>query len=121
MQSYSSYSSYSTESRPRSYDRPQQGGYRNNNYSRNQDGGYQRRDNYNRDNRSQQGGYQRKMCIRDSVNTNKAPNAPHNKFKTLILYEINNSLKRINSLTAVSYTHLDVYKRQRHISSPEKL
>ncbi len=58
MQSYSSYSSYSPESRPRSYDRPQQGGYRNNNYNRNQDGGYQnnyqRRDNYNRD-----GGYNR--------------------------------------------------------------
>ena len=69
MQSYSSYSSYSPESRPRSYDRPQQGGYRNNNYNRNQDGGYQnnyqRRDNYNRDggyNRDnrQQGGYQRR-------------------------------------------------------------
>ena len=64
MQSYSSYSSYSPESRPqRNYDRPQQGGYRNNNYNR--DGGYQRRDNgynreggYNRDNR--QGGYQRR-------------------------------------------------------------
>ena len=62
MQSYSSYSSYSAEQKPRSYDRPQQGGYRNNNYNnrdgqrgynrdRNQ-GGYQRRDNqggYNRD------------------------------------------------------------------------
>ena len=60
MQSYSSYSSYSAESRPRSYDRPQQGGYHNNNYNRNQDGGYQRREGgYNRDNRgySQQGGY----------------------------------------------------------------
>ena len=54
MQSYSSYSLYSPESRPqRNYDRPQ-GGYRNNNYNRNQDGGYQRRDNYNRD-----GGYKR--------------------------------------------------------------
>ena len=30
MQSYSSYSSYSAEQKPRSYDRPQQGGYRNN-------------------------------------------------------------------------------------------
>ena len=61
-----SYSSYSTEQRPRSYDRPQQGGYRNNNYNReggqrdyNRDrnqGGYQRRDNggYNR------GGYQQR-------------------------------------------------------------
>ena len=29
-----SYSSYSTEQRTRSYDRPQQGGYRNNNYNR---------------------------------------------------------------------------------------
>ena len=71
MQSYSSYSSYSAEQqRPRSYDRPQQGGYRNNNYNRdnqgyNRDrgqGGYQRRDNqgggYNRDNRA--GGYNRR-------------------------------------------------------------
>ena len=55
-----SYSSYSADSRPRSYDRPQQGGYRNNNYNRdggyNRDnGGYQRREGgYNRDN-----GYQR--------------------------------------------------------------
>ena len=59
-----SYSSYSTEQKPRTYDRPQQGGYRNNNYSRdgqrdynrNQGGGYQRRDNggYNR------GGYQQR-------------------------------------------------------------
>ena len=60
-----SYSSYSTEQKPRSYDRPQQGGYRNNNYNRdgqrdyNRDraqGGYQRRDNggYNR------GGYQQR-------------------------------------------------------------
>ncbi len=54
MQSYSSYSSYSTESRPRNYDRPQQGGYRqnNNNYQRrdNRDyrGNYQRRDNNGR-------------------------------------------------------------------------
>lgn len=60
MQSYSSYSSYSAEQKPRSYDRPQNGGYRNNNYNRegqgyNRDrsqGGYQRRDNngsgYNR-------------------------------------------------------------------------
>ena len=58
-----SYSSYSTEQRPRSYDRPQQGGYRNNNYNRDRNqGGYQRRDNqgggYNRDNRS--GGYNRR-------------------------------------------------------------
>lgn len=57
MQSYSSYSSYSAEQqKPRSYDRPQQGGYRNNNYNRDRgQGGYQRRDNqgggYNRDNR----------------------------------------------------------------------
>lgn len=63
MQSYSSYSSYSPEQKPRSYDRPQQGGYRNNNYGRdNRQGGYQRRDGqgggYNRDNR--QGGYQRR-------------------------------------------------------------
>ena len=71
MQSYSSYSSYSAEQqRPRSYDRPQQGGYRNNSYNRdsqgyNRDrsqGGYQRRDNqgggYNRDNRA--GGYNRR-------------------------------------------------------------
>ena len=59
-----SYSSYSTEQKPRTYDRPQQGGYRNNNYNRdgqrdynrNQGGGYQRRDNggYNR------GGYQQR-------------------------------------------------------------
>ncbi len=60
MQSYSSYSSYSPESRPqRNYDRPQQGGYRNNNYSR--EGGYQRRDNYNRDNGyNREGGYQQR-------------------------------------------------------------
>ena len=59
-----SYSSYSVEQKPRTYDRPQQGGYRNNNYNReggqrdyNRDrnqGGYQRRDNNNRG-----GGYQR--------------------------------------------------------------
>ena len=36
-----SYSSYSTEQKPRSYDRPQQGGYRNN-YSRDNNGGYNR-------------------------------------------------------------------------------
>ena len=58
-----SYSSYSVEQRPRAYDRPQQGGYRNNynrengqrdyNRDRNQ-GGYQRRDNNNR------GGYQQR-------------------------------------------------------------
>lgn len=62
MQSYSSYSSYSPEPRQRNYDRPQQGGYRNNNnYSRNgQDNGYQRRDNYSRDNGYQRdGGYNR--------------------------------------------------------------
>ena len=55
-----SYSSYSTEQRPRSYDRPQQGGYRN--YSqggqRDNRNGYQRRENtsggYNR------GGYQQR-------------------------------------------------------------
>ena len=65
MQSYSSYSSYSADQqqRPRSYDRPQQGGYRNNNYNRdNRQGGYQRRDSqgggYNRD--RGQGGYQRR-------------------------------------------------------------
>ena len=49
MQSYSSYSSYTPEARPRNYDRPQQGGYRNNNYhkrdNRGGQGGYQRRDN----------------------------------------------------------------------------
>ena len=59
-----SYSSYSVEQKPRNYDRPQQGGYRNNNYNReggqrdyNRDrnqGGYQRRDNNNR------GGYQQR-------------------------------------------------------------
>lgn len=64
MQSYSSYSSYSAEQRPRSYDRPQQGGYRNNNYNRDRNqGGYQRRDNqgggYNRDNQ-RSGGYNRR-------------------------------------------------------------
>ena len=63
MQSYSSYSSYSAEQRPRSYDRQQQGGYRNNNYNRDRgQGGYQRRDGqgggYNRDNRN--GGYNRR-------------------------------------------------------------
>jgi len=57
-----SYSSYTVEQKPRNYDRPQQGGYRNNNYNReggqrdyNRDrnqGGYQRRDN-------NRGGYQR--------------------------------------------------------------
>ncbi len=56
LQSYSSYSSYSAEPRPRSYERPQQGGYRSN-YSRDnrggqQGGGYQRRDN-NRNNNFQ--------------------------------------------------------------------
>ena len=63
MQSYSSYSSYSAEQRPRSYDRQQQGGYRNNNYNRDRgQGGYQRRDGqgggYNRDNN--RGGYNRR-------------------------------------------------------------
>lgn len=58
-----SYSSYSTEQR-QSYDRPQQGGYRNNNYNREggqrdynrnrNQGNYQRRDNNNR------GGYQQR-------------------------------------------------------------
>ncbi|MCQ2744161.1 MAG: hypothetical protein MJ230_05135 [bacterium] len=51
-----SYSSYSVEQRPRNYDRPQQGGYRNNNHNGGQrdynrdrtQGGYQRRDNNNR-------------------------------------------------------------------------
>ena len=63
MQSYSSYSSYSAgEQRPRNYDRPQQGGYRQNrdgqrDYNRNnQGGGYQRRD-YNN---NRQGGYQQR-------------------------------------------------------------
>lgn len=68
MQSYSSYNSYSAgDSRPRNYDRPQQGGYRNNGYSQNRDGqrdynrnnqgsGYQRRD-YNN---NRQGGYQQR-------------------------------------------------------------
>lgn len=47
-----SYSSYSTEQRPpRSYDRPQQGGYRNN---------YDRRDGQQRDYNRPQGGYQRR-------------------------------------------------------------
>lgn len=55
-----SYSSYSTESRPRNYERASQGGYRNNNYQR-QDGGYQRREGgYSRDNRAPQGGFQRR-------------------------------------------------------------
>lgn len=63
-----SYSSYSAEPRQqRSYDRPQQDGYRNNNY-RDNNSGYQRRDDngyrreggYNRDNRQQGGGYQRR-------------------------------------------------------------
>ena len=63
MQSYSSYSSYSAEQKPRTYDRAQQGGYRNNGYNRDRNqGGYQRRDNngggYNRDNRG--GGYNRR-------------------------------------------------------------
>ena len=59
MQSYSSYSA-SPEPRPRSYDRPQQGGYRNNNYQR-RDGGYQRNQqggNYQR--RDNRGGYQQR-------------------------------------------------------------
>ncbi len=49
-----SYSSYSTEQKPRSYDRPQ-GGY-------NRDNGGYNRDNrgYNRDNRDNRGGYQRR-------------------------------------------------------------
>ena len=55
LQSYSSYSSYSADPKPRSYDRPAQGGYRNN-YQRDnrgqQGGGYQRRDN-NRNNNFQ--------------------------------------------------------------------
>ena len=64
MQSYSSYSSYSAEQRPRNYDRPQQGGYRNNNYNRDRgQGGYQRRDGqgggYNRDN-NRGGGFNRR-------------------------------------------------------------
>ncbi len=67
MQSYSSYSSYSAEQqKPRSYDRPQQGGYRNNRDNR--QGGYQRRDGqgggYNRDNRG--GGFQRRDGSRDN-------------------------------------------------------
>ena len=57
-----SYSSYSVEQKQRTYDRPQQGGYRNNNYNRdggqrdyNRDrNGYQRRDNNNR------GGFQQR-------------------------------------------------------------
>ena len=71
-----SYSSYSTEQKPRSYDRPQQAGYSRNNYNYNRDtqgynrdrnqggyqNGYQRRDNngggYNRDNRG--GGFNRR-------------------------------------------------------------
>jgi hypothetical protein len=54
MQSYSSYSSYSAEPRPRTYDR-QQNGYRNTGYNRDNNG---QRD-YNRDNRNQ-GNYQRR-------------------------------------------------------------
>ena len=46
-----SYSSYSTESKPRSYDRPQQGGYRN---ARSGQGGYQQRRDNNR------GGFQQR-------------------------------------------------------------
>ena len=51
-----SYSSYSTEQKPRSYDRPQQGGYRNYGQRDNRGGNYQRREgnNYNR------GGYQQR-------------------------------------------------------------
>ena len=49
VQNYSSYSSYSTEQRQKSYDRPPQGGYRS--YSRDNQG-------YNRD--RSQGGYQRR-------------------------------------------------------------
>ncbi len=54
-----SYSSYSTEQRPQNYNRPQQGGYRNNNNynrdgQRDNRGGFQRRDNNNR------GGFQRR-------------------------------------------------------------
>ena len=57
MQSYSSYSAEPREQQQRSYNRPQQDGYRNNNYRDN--GGYQRREGgYNRDNR--QGGFQRR-------------------------------------------------------------
>ena len=57
-----SYSSYSTEQRPQSYDRPQ-GGYRNNNYNR--DNG--QRNNYNRD-RNQGGGYRNNNYNRDNNN-----------------------------------------------------
>ena len=57
MQSYSSYSSYSAEQKPRGYDRPQQGGYRNNyNRDRNQGGGYQGGGFQRRDNRDNRGG-----------------------------------------------------------------
>ena len=73
MQSYSSYSSYSPESRPRNYDRPQQGGYRNNNTRR--DGGYQR------DNRGQQGGYQRRDNNNRSGFQQRRPNAGQGGFR----------------------------------------
>ena len=57
MQSYSSYSAEPREQR--SFNRPQQDGYRNNNY-RDNNGGYQRREGgYQRDN-NRQGGFQRR-------------------------------------------------------------
>ena len=57
VQNYSSYSSYSTEQRTKSYDRPQQGGYRS--YNRDNQG-------YNRD--RSQGGYQRRDGVSSGYN-----------------------------------------------------
>ena len=94
MQNYSSYSSYSAEPREqRSYQRPQNDGYRNNyrdnggGYQRRDDNGYQRRDNggYNRDNRqggynrdNRQGGYNRDN--RGGYNQNRRPGGFRNNY-----------------------------------------
>ena len=80
MQSYSSYNSYSADSRPRSYDRPQNN-YRNNNYNRdNRDGGYQRREGgYQRDNRDggyNRGGYQQRRPQQGGFRNNYASARP---------------------------------------------
>ena len=65
MQSYSSYNSYSADTREqRNYNRPQEGyrnNYRdNNNYQRRDDNGYRRDGGYQRDNNRSQGNYQRR-------------------------------------------------------------
>ena len=85
MQNYSSYSSYSAEPREqRSYQRPQNDGYRNNyrdgGYQRRDDNGYQRRDNggYNRDNR--QGGYNRDNRQGGGYNQNRRPGGFRNNY-----------------------------------------